>query len=222
MNEFSLVTAFLIGLAGGVHCIGMCGGIASAFSFAISKDQSTTWYILAYNIGRISSYTIAGAITGYLGSIATSSITTTLPILNIISAVFLILLALYISDWYKGLSALERLGGHLWRRIQPYSKKLIPFKHPGYAIGYGAIWGWLPCGLVYSALTWSLASGSASSGALFMLMFGLGTFPALIATSLGASFLIPILQNPMSRMIIALILITFAIFLLLPIFQGIK
>jgi sulfite exporter TauE/SafE len=142
--------------------------------------------------------------------------------LNIISASFLILLALYISDWWKGLSALERMGGYLWRRIQPYSKKLIPFKHPGYAIGYGAIWGWLPCGLVYSALTWSLASTSATSGALFMLMFGLGTFPALIATSLGASFLVPIFQHPMLRTLIALILFTFAIFLLLPIFQGIK
>jgi sulfite exporter TauE/SafE len=222
MSDLNLITAFLIGLAGGVHCIGMCGGIASAFSFAIPKDASPTGYILAYNFGRISSYTAAGAITGYLGSIASSSIATTLPILNIISASFLVLLALYISDWGKGLSVLERMGGYLWRRIQPYSKKFIPFKHPGYAIGYGAIWGWLPCGLVYSALTWSLASTSATSGALFMLMFGLGTFPALIATSLGASFLVPIFQHPMLRTLIALILVTFAIFLLLPIFQGIK
>jgi sulfite exporter TauE/SafE len=222
MNDLNLITAFLIGLAGGVHCIGMCGGIASAFSFAIPKGSSSTTYIFAYNLGRISSYAMAGAITGYLGAIASSSIATTLPILNIISAVFLILLALYISDWWKGLSVLERLGGHLWRKIQPYSKKLIPFRHPVYALGYGAIWGWLPCGLVYSALTWSLASGSASSGALFMLMFGLGTFPALIATSLGASFLIPVFQNPMVRRVIALIFITFAIFLLLPLFQGIK
>lgn len=222
MAEYGFITAFLIGLAGGVHCIGMCGGIATAFSFAIPKTESKSLYILAYNIGRISSYTLAGAISGYIGAIASTSLTTTIPILNIISAVFLILLALYISDWWKGLASLERLGGHLWRRIQPYSKKFIPFKNKAYALAYGSIWGWLPCGLVYSALTWSLASGSALDGALFMLFFGLGTFPALIATSMGASFLIPIFQHPLFRTFIALIFITFAIFLLFPIFQGIK
>lgn len=222
MNEINLISALVMGLAGGVHCIGMCGGIAGAFSFAIPKQSSPSPYILAYNIGRISSYTIAGALTGYIGAVASSSLSTTLPILTMISALFLVLLALYISDWYKGLSFFEKLGGHLWRRIQPLSKKLIPFKHPGYALGYGMVWGWLPCGLVYTALTWSMASGSATNGALFMLFFGLGTFPALIATSLGANFLVPLLQHKRTRQIIAISLIVFAIVLIFPVIQGIK
>lgn len=221
MTDIALLSAFLMGLAGGVHCIGMCGGIASAFTFAIPKEASVAAYISAYNIGRISSYTLAGALTGYLGAIASSSIHTTLPMLTLLSAVFLILLALYISDWWKGLSYLERLGAHLWRKIQPLSKKLLPFKHPGHALGYGMVWGWLPCGLVYTALTWSLASGSLINGALFMLMFGLGTFPALIATSLGASFLIPILQHKVTRQLIALVLLFFAFALIFPIITGI-
>jgi sulfite exporter TauE/SafE len=222
MNEINLISALVMGLAGGVHCIGMCGGIAGAFSFAIPKQSSPSPYILAYNIGRISSYIIAGALTGYIGAVASSSLSTTLPILTMISALFLVLLALYISDWYKGLSFFEKLGGHLWRRIQPLSKKLIPFKHPGYALGYGMVWGWLPCGLVYTALTWSMASGSAINGALFMLFFGLGTFPALIASSLGANFLVPLLQHKSTRQIIAISLIIFAIVLILPVIQGIK
>jgi hypothetical protein len=221
MTEINLLSAFLMGLAGGVHCIGMCGGIAGAFTFAIPKQSSPTLYILCYNFGRIFSYSLAGAITGYLGAIASSSLTTTLPVLTLISAGFLILLALYISDWYKGLSYFEKLGGHLWRKIQPLSKKLLPFKHPGYALGYGMVWGWLPCGLVYAALTWSMASGSALNGALFMLFFGFGTFPALVATSLGASFLVPLLQHKVTRQVIAISLIIFAFILIWPIIKGI-
>ncbi|MFC4699428.1 sulfite exporter TauE/SafE family protein [Glaciecola siphonariae] len=222
MIEIGLFSAFLMGLAGGVHCVGMCGGIASAFTFAIPKQASPSFYILAYNVGRVLSYSLAGALSGYLGAIASNAIHTTIPILTIISAVFLILLALYISDWYKGLSYFEKLGSHLWRYLQPLSKKMLPFKHPGYALGYGMVWGWLPCGLVYTALTWSMASGSALNGAAFMMMFGAGTFPALIAMSLGANFILPFLQHSLTRKTLAFGLIISAFVLILPIIQGIK
>ncbi|MGB3727551.1 MAG: sulfite exporter TauE/SafE family protein [Glaciecola sp.] len=222
MIEFSLVSAFLIGLAGGVHCIGMCGGIASAFSFAIPPNGNKLTYISAYNLGRIFSYTVAGAITGFIGSIFNANVASGLAILQILSIVFLLLLALYISDLYKGLSALERQGAKLWRHVSPLAKQLVPFKNPFYTTAYGAIWGWLPCGLVYSALTWSLSSGNALDGASFMLFFGLGTLPAVFATSLGASFLIPLLQNAYTRKSIAVALFLFAIFLTFELYQGIK
>ena len=218
MQDFSYLSAFLIGLAGGVHCIGMCGGIASAFTFAIPKNQSQTRYILSYNIGRVTSYTIAGAITGYLGSLFASSVILGLLILQSLSIIFLILLALYISNLYKGLIYFERAGANLWRYLAPAAKKLIPFKSPMHTLMYGMIWGWLPCGLVYSALTWSLASGSLLQGGLFMLCFGLGTLPALIATSMGAGFLIPILQNKVTRMSIAGLLFFFAIVMAVDLF----
>jgi sulfite exporter TauE/SafE len=215
MLEINYLGAFLIGIAGGVHCIGMCGGIASAFSFAIPKGQAQFPYIISYNLGRILSYTLAGAMTGFIGGIATINIRSSLPVLQIISIVFLVLLALYIGDWYKGLSVLEKLGGTLWKRISPISKKLIPFKNPLYTVAYGAIWGWLPCGLVYSVLTWSLASESALQGALIMFSFGLGTLPTLLAASLGASFLVPIFQHNMTRKLISLLLLVFAFILTL-------
>ncbi|MBF7072832.1 sulfite exporter TauE/SafE family protein [Glaciecola sp. MH2013] len=198
----------------------MCGGIASAFSFAIPKNSSASTYIIAYNLGRIASYTMAGAITGYLGSLASSAIYIGLPILQAISIIFLVLLALYISDWYKGLSYLERLGSHIWRIISPLSKRFIPFRTPLSAVAYGAIWGWLPCGLVYSMLTWSLASESAVDGALFMLFFGFGTLPAVMATSLGASFLLPLLQHRKTRQIIAAFLLAFSLFLTYALITG--
>jgi hypothetical protein len=221
VSEFSYLSAFLIGLAGGVHCIGMCGGIASAFTFAIPKNTSHTPYIACYNIGRVISYTFAGALTGWLGSLFSSSVVTGLLILQSLSIIFLILLALYISELYKGLIYFEKAGAKLWRHLAPLGKKLIPFKSPGHTLLYGMLWGWLPCGLVYSALTWSLASGSLLQGGLFMLCFGLGTLPALVATSVGAGFLIPFLQHKSTRLCIAGILLAFAIFLIFNLFQGI-
>ena len=222
MSELSYFSAFLIGLAGGVHCIGMCGGIASAFTFAIPKDRSHTSYIASYNIGRIISYTIAGAATGYMGSLFTSSVVTGLLILQSLSIIFLILLALYISELYKGLLFFENVGAKLWRYLAPIGKRLIPFKSPFHTLLYGMIWGWLPCGLIYSALMWSLASGSAMQGGLLMLFFGLGTLPALIATSMGASFLIPILQNRVTRLCVAGFLFLFAVFLIFNLLLGIR
>lgn len=222
MNEFSLVTAILMGLAGGVHCIGMCGGIASAFTFATPQNSNQTPYIAAYNVGRILSYTLAGALTGYLSSIFTAKLVVGLQILQIISIIFLVLLALYISGILRVLAYLEKIGGHLWRKVSPLGKKLIPFKSPWHTILYGMIWGWLPCGLVYTALTWSMASGDSLNGALFMLCFGIGTLPALIASSVGASYLIPYLQSKKTRMFMAFLILIFAIFLTFELFQGIK
>ncbi|MDT0594255.1 sulfite exporter TauE/SafE family protein [Glaciecola petra] len=222
MTDFSLLTAFFMGLAGGVHCIGMCGGIASAFTFATPKNSKQTPYIFAYNIGRILSYTIAGAITGYLSSIFTAKVVFGLYILQIISIFFLLLLALYISGILQILAYFERLGGYLWQKIAPIGKSLIPFKSPWHTVLYGMLWGWLPCGLVYTALTWSLASGDSLNGAVFMLCFGIGTLPALIASSVGASFVIPYLQHKNTRLFMAFLILIFAIFLTFKLFQGIK
>lgn len=221
MTELSLISAFLIGLAGGVHCIGMCGGIAGAFTFAVPKGRNLSAYIATYNAGRILSYTAAGAITGWLGSIFSSAMVTGLAILQALSILLLFMLALYISELYKGLLVLEKAGAGLWKKIAPFGKRLIPFKHPGYSLVYGLLWGWLPCGLVYSALTWSLAAGNAQQGALFMLFFGLGTLPALVASSVGASFLLPLLQNINTRRLVAFLLFSFALFLTFDLIRGI-
>lgn len=220
MLELNYVSAFLIGIAGGVHCIGMCGGIATAFSFAIPKGHSQLPYIVSYNLGRILSYTIAGAITGFIGGIASVNLGLGLPVLQSVSIAFLVLLALYIGDWYKGLSIVERIGGRLWKRIAPFSKRLIPFKNPLYTFFYGMIWGWLPCGLVYSVLTWSLASQSALQGGAMMLSFGLGTLPTLLATSLGASFLVPVFQHKNTRQFISVLMLGLAIALTFSLLKG--
>ena len=214
MTEINIVSAFFIGIAGGVHCVGMCGGIVAALRTMTPSSESSLPYALAYNFGRILSYTLAGAITGGLGQMATQYVPIAKPALSIISAIMLLLLACYLGKWWQVLNYIESLGKGIFKLIRPLSKRFLPFKSPFYAIPYGFIWGWLPCGLVYSTLTWSLASGSALDGAAIMLFFGLGTLPTLLAVSAGSQYIVDGFRHPVIRQIISSVMLMYAIFLI--------
>lgn len=222
MTELNVLSAFLVGVAGGVHCVGMCGGVVAALNAVIPPNQNKLPFTLAYNFGRIASYTLAGAITGALGQMATHFVPVGGPILSLLSALMLILLACYLGNWWRGLVHIEALGQKIFRSLQPMSKRFIPFKNPAYAIPYGFIWGWLPCGLVYSTLTWSLAVGNAVDGALLMLAFGLGTLPTLIIASIGSTYLMQGFKHPVVRQVIATGLFMYAIFLIYRAIQSIS
>lgn len=215
MTELSLFSALLLGLAGSVHCVAMCGGIVSALSFSTPSHKPALPYELSYHLGRLFSYALAGAITGGLGTLFSHQVSGGIAILTTLSALFLLAMALYIGNWWRGLSWLEKQGARLWKPLAPLSKRFIPFRHPLAAVPYGMIWGWLPCGLVYSTLTWSLASGSWLNGAVTMLMFGLGTLPALLTLGRFSQHLRPLLNHPRSRQVIAVLLATFALWLLI-------
>lgn len=197
-----------------MHCFGMCGGFAGALTAAIPQGKSPIPFVLSYNTGRILSYTLAGAITGALGSIAQSSMTSLLYGFKLFSAFMLIAMALYLAQWWRGLARIESLGKQLWQHLQPLSRRFLPFKSPLSALPYGIIWGWLPCGLVYSTLTWSLSAGTALQGAMIMAAFGVGTLPALLAVSFGANGLLTLLRMPKTRTFIAVTLIIYAVFLI--------
>ncbi len=214
MSEFSFLSAFLVGIAGGVHCIGMCGGVSIALSGAIPRNANGFPYALAYNFGRITSYILAGAITGAVAQIAKKYLPLSGPILAILSGIMLLSMACYLGNWWRGITQIEKLGSHLWKSIQPAAKRFLPFRSPLSAIPYGMIWGWLPCGLVYSTLTWALASGTAFSGAVIMAGFGLGTLPALLATWAGANWVLKGFRQPMVRQLIALSLLIYALYIL--------
>lgn len=198
LNDVSLLSALLVGFFGGVHCVGMCGGIVSALTFGLPERlrarPAATWpFHLAYNLGRISSYTLAGALVGGLGAgvMQFAELRAAQQILQVIAAVFMAALGLYLGGWWFGLQTVERAGGVVWRRIEPFGRRLLPVTSPMQAYALGWVWGWLPCGLVYSILIWSLSAGSALYGAQLMLAFGLGTLPNLLlmgalAAPLGA------------------------------------
>lgn len=194
MQEFSYLTAFIVGLMGGVHCIGMCGGIVGALSFGLSQQNTGTknrlFQLLAgYNLGRIMSYTLAGGLMGSIGWMASHwlEIRQMQLLLQLLAAVFMILLGLYLSGWWPVLVHLEKAGGVIWRKIEPMARKVLPVQNIGQAWMMGVLWGWLPCGLVYSVLIWSVSAGSFQQGALLMLSFGLGTLPNLLAMGVFAS-----------------------------------
>lgn len=207
--------AFVIGLMGAGHCLGMCGGVAAAITLGMPGNQTTRrWpYLLCYNTGRIVSYMIAGAIIGgaFAGMASFSGHAMALVSLRLVAALLMILLALYIGQWWSGVNKLEYAGKWLWRYVSPRAKSLLPLKSPLAALPFGALWGWLPCGLVYSTLSWSAVSGSALSGAAVMLAFGLGTLPAMLAVGTMAQQLQKLLRNLYFRRASALLLLIYGV-----------
>ncbi|WP_404296105.1 sulfite exporter TauE/SafE family protein [Halomonas sp.] len=217
-----LLAAFVFGLLGGAHCIGMCGGIMSALTFAVPPSMRSpsrlTGLLLGYNLGRIVSYMLAGALVAALGTLLTLT-PGMRTALQGFAALMLILMALYIADWWKGLLRVEAVGKRLWRHLEPVGRKLMPVVRIPQAIALGAVWGWLPCGLVYSMLAWSLASADPLRGAALMGAFGLGTLPALLATGLAARQLGGLIRHPATRTLAAMSIIAFALWqlwLILP------
>ncbi|MBE0506439.1 MAG: sulfite exporter TauE/SafE family protein [Marinospirillum sp.] len=220
-----LITALIAGLLGGGHCIGMCGGIVSALSFALPPSRRHPARIaalmLSYNIGRISSYILAGLLVGGLGQLLVGQIQPITTLLGWLATIMLVLMAFYIGQWWTGLTRVEALGKHLWRYLEPLGRRLMPVSHPGQALLIGLIWGWLPCGLVYSMLLLALSSGSSFNGGLLMLAFGLGTLPTLLVTGSLARQLTSLLRQPLWRQLSALLLLGFAIWQALPLL-GLK
>ena len=214
INEpLSFTSAFIIGLLGGAHCIGMCGGIMNALSFAIPEQQRSagqvTSILLLYNVGRIFSYSIAGAIVGLLGGYLQQTGSQVGPALRIVAGLMLIAMGLYLAGWWRGLTYLEKLGGHLWKYLQPIGNRLMPVTGPSQALFLGFLWGWLPCGLVYSALTWSVTAAHWQQSAFIMLCFGLGTLPAMLLTGVFARQVKTWIQKTSVRNIAALFIIGF-------------
>lgn len=182
----ALVAAFMLGFLGSGHCLGMCGGIAGALSFAIPEKNrfSRVALVVLYNVGRVGSYATIGALAGLGGALFAAS---GLPVLRIAAGVLLILMGLYLADWWKLLAHLEKAGASVWRKLQPLSQRLVPVRTPTAALLLGMMWGWLPCGLVYSALAYGAVQGSWYGGALVMLAFGLGTVPAVLLGGLAGA-----------------------------------
>ena len=206
--EAGYFSAFLVALLGGAHCFGMCGGIVGALSLGLPATVrqgygATLPFLLAYNLGRISSYILAGMLAGGAGAWAAhlTSVHYGQKVLQLLAGVFLIMLGLYLAGWWRGLLRVEQAGGLLWRRIEPLGRRLLPVRTPAQALLMGMVWGWLPCGLVYSVLIWAVSAGGALQGGLLMLSFGLGTLPALLAMGTFAAGLAGLVRRPAVRSI---------------------
>ncbi len=219
--DVTLVSAFLVGLLGSVHCLGMCGGIVGALTLGLKADirrapRALLPYLIFYNAGRIASYAAAGALLG----LASGRLLALVPaagarlVAAVLSGGFLIALGLYLAGWWPGLSLLERAGGKFWRYLEPLGRRFLPVDHPFKAGLLGLVWGWLPCGMVYAALAWSLTAGSAAHGALLMVAFGLGTLPMLLAVGAAADGLGKFARRPGVRRGAGILILLFGLYTL--------
>jgi len=213
-TEITLIAAFVTGLLGSVHCIGMCGGIISSLSMGITPQKSQPLhYIFLYNIGRLSSYAIAGLIAANIGSASSDLFNQDAQQIGTwLSGLFMILLGLYIADWWRLLNILESMGSHVWKHIQPLGNKLLPVRTSFHALMLGALWGWLPCGMVYAMLVFALSSQNSLDGALIMLSFGLGTLPTLLLLGTAASKMKRFIRQPFVRQLAGSLILLFGIY----------
>jgi len=187
-DPLSASAAFVVGMAGSVHCLAMCGGISGALgmrSRRVAGPSAAAMHAVTYQIGRLSSYTLAGAIVGASGATlqAMFDLDRIALAARIMAGLVLICMALGVLFNWRPLSRLERLGGRLWSRMAPLARKLPADGFAG-SLLLGMLWGWLPCGFIYSMLIFAALTGGTLQAAVMMLCFGLGTAPAVFGASL--------------------------------------
>ena len=176
------LAAFSMGLFGSPHCLGMCGGIVTAFGLSMQhvSDSKKNGLILTYHLGRLISYSLLGLIASLVGvAIFQSIMSNSAPRIVLGAVLVLIGLAMLGLPLFN---QLEKVGMRFWQSLAPIRKKVFPIDSFGKALFAGLLWGFLPCGLVYGALMMAIAGNNIATGAALMFVFGLGTMPMLIAT----------------------------------------
>lgn len=189
MDPVFLLAAFLTGLAGAGHCAGMCGGIAGALAHAVPAERRTLPVLLAFSGGRLGSYALLGMSVGAVADLlAPTDFALAMISGRLLTAAVMIAIGLYLLRLANALLFLETAGARVWRHLAPWARKLLPVTSLPRALGVGALWGLLPCGLVYGALLYAATSGNAAHGFAIMLFFGLGTLPAVLGLGVAATW----------------------------------
>jgi sulfite exporter TauE/SafE len=205
--QLSLVAAFLAGLAGGVHCAAMCGPLIGIACGPCHRGRGREWlrHALAYNAGRITTYMIAGALTGALGAggLALRGAPLTQQALLAVMSASLILLAACVAGFSPLMQGVERAGAAVWRHAGPAAGRFLPANTPGRVFGLGLVFGWVPCGMVYGVLIAALATADALHGAMVMAAFGLGTLPNVLAISAWFKYVAAAAKGRFARVLIA-------------------
>ena len=221
-GDITLLTLFLLGFFGGGHCVGMCGGLSSAFALQLPPGLNRTGLIVLLNLGRISSYVFIGLLVGAIGQIGIS-LDQTRWLQNglyLSANLLLLLLGLYLAGISSLATRIESIGRPVWKRLNPLLNRLLPIQSVPACFGVGMLWGWLPCGLVYSASLYALGSGNALEGGLYMLAFALGTLPNLLAMGLFAAQLKNFLQRKTVRLAAGLLVAAWALWRLVSFYVA--
>ena len=208
-----LSAALLAGLLGSAHCLGMCAGISGLFAVnaEVASMRRSIPTALVYNTGRIVTYAVLGTVVAAFGSVVIKASPNLAAGIRLLSGAIIILVGLKIAFDFRFLNVIERMGGSLWARIAPAARKLVPVTSLPKAFALGLVWGWLPCGLVYSVLMIAATSASPAGGAATMAAFGIGTLPAMVLSGLGAARLSSILQHRATRIGLGLLVVAMGV-----------
>lgn len=219
-----LVTAFLAGLLGSGHCFGMCGGIAGSLG-ALSggtDKRSLVSPAIQFNLGRMIGYAVLGAVAaGIIGAAGEiMEFRAYGKWFRAATALMVLLIGIrFLVDW-RGLDIIEKGGAGIWRRIQPLAARASQRHDWAGRTGLGVLWGFLPCGLVYTVLMTAASTGNVVSGALTMFAFGLGTAPAMFGLTVAAPALSTFLSDKLVRRIVGFSLVVLAAWMLMPLLAG--
>lgn len=188
-----LITALLLGLAGSLHCVGMCGPLLLALPLDAAGKRQVLRQMLVYHSGRILTYAALGMLFGLLGKgLAVAGMQ---KVLSIGAGVFMLGMA-FMAWWFERLITALPGFGAFTHEVKSRIGKLMRQNPNGSTFSIGLLNGLLPCGMVYAALAGAIATTGIPEGGLFMLTFGLGTLPLLLIVSvLGRSFSVSIRQK---------------------------
>lgn len=219
----SYLVALAMGLFSALHCLGMCGSIIGSLTLSLRREirenkQMLVPFVFSYNLGRITSYTLAGLLAGLAEHVLS------LPFgaghghrfLQVISALIMLGAGLHIAGWFPRFAYIEKMGTVMWSRIEPYGRRLVPVETLSQAFVFGMIWGWLPCGLVYTALALAATTGEVFRSSMTMLAFGVGTMPAVMGVGIMTSWMVRLSQMKKFRLITGLTLILLAFLAAFP------
>jgi hypothetical protein len=210
----SIITAFLLGIFSTAHCIAMCGSVIGALTLSLPREireqpRRMLPFVTNYNIGRILSYGMAGLVVGLLSAPLTQL--NAHVFLQVLSAIVMIGMGLYLTGWWPAFARIEKFGIPIWHRLQPLGQRFLPVKSKSQAFFLGMVWGWLPCGLVYSALAVAATTGDPLAGSLTMLAFGLGTLPAVMSAGMFTGILSAFARSQFWRKTAGMVIILMAL-----------
>ena len=216
--SLSIFNAFIVGLFSTLHCLGMCGGIIGTLTMSLPESvRNNNLRLLSYtsvfNLGRLLSYTLAGAIAGAFGQTVMEAISPRYAhvLLQVFATLIMVGIGIHLAGWFPRFNVIEKIGTPLWQKLEPLAHKLLPVQKHSHAFLFGLVWGWLPCGLVYAALIWSTSSGDSMHGALFMLAFGAGTLIPVMTAGMLTGWMVRLSQIPNIKPIIGTLIIIMAL-----------
>ena len=213
-----LYTAFILGLLGSFHCIGMCGPIAFALPVDRTNKSKMVFQTFLYHLGRLSSYAIIGLVFGILGKgLYLAGFQQRLSILMGVIMIVIVLIPVKLFNKYNFSKPLYKFIGYVKSKLGFYLKR----RTNSTFLSIGFFNGFLPCGLVYMALIGAIATSDAVNGILYMFIFGLGTVPMMSVAVLAGNFLKVSVRNKIQKVIPVFVVIIGLLFILRGLGLGI-